>query len=946
MNESATNKDKDIKTKGNTELGFEVYEPDTTLVTKNGKEYLKVLNPHPYIDYIKIGEKDYYKIVLRKDIPQEAKLTQKDEIDLIKKMVNFNDDLDSLAFNEFMGCRVFHKGVRVMNFDFNNHAHIYNIVYKSIDLNVKDVISKDDAKTIARKKVIDMGHKIASKLEKEKYLDKIKEINPNSRYHKLDTAIKFQIRKINEKLTPCYIFKIYNSKFTRNPIFTINANNGKIELIDDDSVRNCKICNDNLIQDSDCSLTHPLNDEPELLPCEIPTEIYKFGKFPDIYDGCSSVDSDFNVCANQVNEIIFISDIDSKVNAVTGGDFFPNHYYKNNASFDEIEVQVLTAFKNTERIFNYYTSRLSNLDDAIPNVYFTVADATDSNAEVNFEQIRILFGDGSDEGCLPNVSPHVVSHEFTHLVQRLHYNMIPSSNDGMFDALRAGALEEALCDIMAVLFHFSQNSSFDWSLFDETCPDDKSFRLLNDPINSDPPQRISYEFNFDKFDKYYWAGIISYWFYLVAEPEYKEVGNIAIGNGIGGVKAEQLMLGIFEKIKESIASNQNPLDNKSFNGIVNFIEFRDVALVTAHELYNGNLSYNLCSAEYTKIYSAFKAVGLIEEDLELPYNIVYYGETLIEDCPDFEQYFCSDESNGKSSLTTGFPQNFSNPNDTYWIQVAVDFNNNGVYEENEFITDNEAFTNDIVNHKTTVGGLPNKDTNVGIFVTNITTLKNDEILGEVSLPFLQYQFACNNGCNLITDIYNTGYVNETPPVNTGNININIDKDIEICAGSYFCIDYEVNAPAFVNVKINSDKFTKHITQSGTTNIGQFCWQPSIDDLGIYNFSILASDEHPVEPLFNTETINVNVKTYNTFGCGCAGTYPAETVNLDNAIASGHYVALENLESSGKLYSTADIIFKGGESVSLNNGFYAPASTNFEAYIANCPVFPIPNSEDP
>jgi len=56
--------------------------------------------------------------------------------------------------------------------------------------------------------------------------------------------------------------------------------------------------------------------------------------------------------------------------------------------------------------------------------------------------------------------------------------------------------------------------------------------------------------------------------------------------------------------------------------------------------------------------------------------------------------------------------------------------------------------------------------------------------------------------------------------------------------------------------------------------------------------------------------------------------------------------LEDLESNGNLYSLADVIFKGGESVSLNNDFYAPASTNFEAYIANCPDFPDPNKGSP
>lgn len=52
------------------------------------------------------------------------------------------------------------------------------------------------------------------------------------------------------------------------------------------------------------------------------------------------------------------------------------------------------------------------------------------------------------------------------------------------------------------------------------------------------------------------------------------------------------------------------------------------------------------------------------------------------------------------------------------------------------------------------------------------------------------------------------------------------------------------------------------------------------------------------------------------------------------------------ESNGNLYSSADVIFNGGKSVSLNNDFYATASTNFEAYIANCPDFPDSNKGSP
>jgi len=117
VNESAEITDKGTKIGSKTKLGFEVFKPDTILIEEHGKEYVKVLNPNPYVDYIKIGSDHHYKIVLRKDIPEEKKLEREEEVKLIKKMVNFNNELDSLAFDKFLNSRIYHKGLRVRDFD-------------------------------------------------------------------------------------------------------------------------------------------------------------------------------------------------------------------------------------------------------------------------------------------------------------------------------------------------------------------------------------------------------------------------------------------------------------------------------------------------------------------------------------------------------------------------------------------------------------------------------------------------------------------------------------------------------------------------------------------------------------------------------------------------------------------------------------------------------------
>jgi len=59
----------------------------------------------------------------------------------------------------------------------------------------------------------------------------------------------------------------------------------------------------------------------------------------------------------------------------------------------------------------------------------------------------------------------------------------------------------------------------------------------------------------------------------------------------------------------------------------------------------------------------------------------------------------------------------------------------------------------------------------------------------------------------------------------------------------------------------------------------------------------------------------------------------------NRLQVGITPLYKHLKSAANLYSSATIILKGGESVSLNNHFYAPASTDFEAYIGNCPDIP-------
>jgi len=145
------------------------------------------------------------------------------------------------------------------------------------------------------------------------------------------------------------------------------------------------------------------------------------------------------------------------------------------------------------------------------------------------------------------------------------------------------------------------------------------------------------------------------------------------------------------------------------------------------------------------------------------------------------------------------------------------------------------------------------------------------------------------------------------------------------------------------VDINGNNFTKTVNLSGANTNGQFCWQPTIQDLGINTFEIKASDKHPTQPLTRSKIVNIEVDTYNA-GCLCAGQFADETVSLSSNIRSGHYVALKNLKSDASIFSSSDVLFKAGTSITLNDGFYVSPSSDFDASIGNCILPPIPTQD--
>jgi len=127
---------------------------------------------------------------------------------------------------------------------------------------------------LGKQKAIELGIEIADtsimNLRAEK-LRTFKKENPI--YVKYDTTVTFEIRKHNNKFYPVYHFKLYSKDFIRNPIFTINAYNGDVLLIEDDSKYKCYSCyGAGVATETDCSLTHPHNSEPSNISCEFLAE--------------------------------------------------------------------------------------------------------------------------------------------------------------------------------------------------------------------------------------------------------------------------------------------------------------------------------------------------------------------------------------------------------------------------------------------------------------------------------------------------------------------------------------------------------------------------------------------------------------------------------------------------------------------------------------------------
>jgi len=927
-----------------------IFKPDTLYKQKDGKKYMIVNNPHLLIKSVQFGpQKHYFKLKYRENLPHKFRMTKEKGIEITKQLINFDETFDSLYFNKEKDyCTVFHKGVKLSDLYFlTNNSYIQGLYFSGLNVNIEDIISKADALEIAKLKAKELGYEVADTNDMNLELEERKRRSPNENWGEIRIKTLFHIEEHNDEFVPCYNFKLHSKKFRRDPIFWVNANNGDILLIKNNGLNKCTSCQGGAVVKSDCGITHPITVNPDTLACEFDdTKVYKFTNFPDIFDKCSSIKSTFNKCLNFEDSLVILSDVNFRINTFDTTGFA--YISLINTAFNELEAQQLTAYKNVEQTYEYYNSKILDKDkfnSELPYIFIVPGYSTLNNAFATVENCEIEFGDGSKDNCKPNVSTDVVAHEFTHLILGKYvwmsydrYAILPgfASED-----LLSVALHESISDIMAILYNFSKTDTLDWVLFNELCADSLSIRYLNDPTKTKPKQKILYGDELvvpRNFDPYKWAGIINYWFYLVTEPMHKEANKVVIGEGIGVLRAEQMMFKTFEKLREI------PNRSDSLSAFIDFVEFRDAALSAADEIFNAPTpeEYNLCSPEYTKAYLAFQAVGLIDNNVPTPCALLNYDSNLTAECPPNGEgegeYFCYRISDTKWQFTTGFPSNFNNPEHTYWIQMAVDNNENGFFELDEYIDDESmSLTDDILNHKVTLRDIPSAFTKIKLVVTDVTPLKDMDLTNDAELYSIEYSFTCNSGCNLLVG---GGWNNNPPSPNSGAISIFSNQNFQVCAGKSICIDYAVSGPVYMYVDITGNNFTKTVNQAGANTNGQFCWLTTIDDVGINTFKIKATDKHPTQPLTKSKLIDINVDTYNE-GCLCAGRYADNFISLSDNIRTGHYVALKNLDSDTNIYSSSNVLFKAGKTIILNSGFYVPSSTNFEALISTCQQPPEP-----
>lgn len=440
VNESAESTETEKTPKSEIAFTNKILKTDTVYEEKYGYTFMRINNPAPLIEYIMFSENNYFKAVFKQEAMDDYRIKQ-EAFQSFKRLIAFNEKHELLEIDEHGNGKVYHKDIWVKNFRIQKYRRKIEGRYQNnLDVKVDNLISEQRVIQAIKKEATNMGFEFMNSSELKERMAYLENFNAEiNSFYNLDTIVHLFIKKYEElnSFLPYYRYVLYaKDPYESDKHFIVNAQTGNIQKIEDLNINVCKTCNAGIIDSTDCSVTHKVNFDyiaivSEGVSCSpSSSEFHKFENFPDIFTGCSSIESSFFKCENfdpdgsgsQPNTTaIPLASVDGKITAgeFAGSTIRTEFVSSDNTSYNEIELQQLTAFKNTEIAYNYFSSKVNlpglfsiELKDLnISAGYWAV-----SNAKAGLLANTLTFGNAITSTCKPFVSLNIVAHEFTHLV--------------------------------------------------------------------------------------------------------------------------------------------------------------------------------------------------------------------------------------------------------------------------------------------------------------------------------------------------------------------------------------------------------------------------------------------------------------------------------------------------------------------------------------------------
>jgi len=482
-------------------------------------------------------------------------------------------------------------------------------------------------------------------------------------------------------------------------------------------------------------------------------------------------------------------------------------------------------------------------------------------------------------------------------------------------------------------------------------------RNLSDPEASAKPQAAFYDptwtfpngivpsnLTTNANARYYKAGILTYWFYLLTQGNSDPSITTSLDTSIGLDAAEAILFDCLRKQAEDEAVTAPRA--------LNFQEFRDIILNCVDAKYNDieSVEPNLCSVEYSRVFRAFEAVGLIdnssgsEPSLKLapPCNVRSFEDIFDIECPtNFN--FTPLPFGDTWSLQTILNGSSASSSGSFYVEVFSDDNNDCIFDNTELHPYLTGEVSNLSGFPLNIIDIPTKNTKIKVVITDISTLLAGTLASsDFSLPSTQIIFSINEGCNISTPTFSDCVlISDTPTANEGVVNLATSGDITQCLalGQEVCLDYNASGPTylFVNASANGLNFNnvETLPQSCSggycTVQGQFCFTPTVNQTGTNVITITASDNHPTQPIFSSSVVNYTLVDLATDVWQTASpiAYATNETSADanNGSIEIHLASTHNLEYHYTGPNGFSLVTTNNPVTGLANGLY-----NIDVYI--------------